>query len=140
MTHLRLQFLGFSLAIFFIAMATLFVEDAGAVPAFARRYGADCMLCHSPYPRLNNYGQKFRRLGYRLPDEFTQGTPKDGKFPNKLINLGNNLSLRSRFQYRVLQQKGLPRVSEFDAKEVNLYLVGPATDNLSFFFQENLID
>ncbi len=40
---------------------------AGAVPVFARKYGLNCTNCHSAFPRLNDWGQRFRANGYRLP-------------------------------------------------------------------------
>lgn len=40
-----------------------------AQPSWARKYKADCTLCHTTYPRLNRTGYEFKRLGYRLPKE-----------------------------------------------------------------------
>ena len=40
-----------------------------AMPAWSRKYNADCTLCHTTYPRLNRTGYEFRRLGYRFPNE-----------------------------------------------------------------------
>ena len=37
-----------------------------AMPAWARKYKADCSLCHTTYPRLNRTGYEFKRLGYRF--------------------------------------------------------------------------
>lgn len=37
-----------------------------AIPAWSRKYNADCTLCHSAWPRLNRTGYLFRRLGYRM--------------------------------------------------------------------------
>ncbi len=54
----------------FVAAATaasLLPRDAGAVPVFARKYGVNCTMCHSAYPRLNDFGARFRDGGYRLP-------------------------------------------------------------------------
>lgn len=54
-----------------IAAATLLAlrpGPAGAVPVFARKYGLNCTNCHSGFPRLNDWGQRFRANGYRLPD------------------------------------------------------------------------
>jgi mono/diheme cytochrome c family protein len=52
-----------------IAAAVLLCASARAEPSFARKYHADCTLCHTVYPRLNRTGYLFRRLGYRLPAE-----------------------------------------------------------------------
>jgi mono/diheme cytochrome c family protein len=51
----------------FIALAIFLCASARAEPSFARKYHADCTLCHTVYPRLNRTGYLFRRLGYRLP-------------------------------------------------------------------------
>jgi hypothetical protein len=40
---------------------------AQAIPAFARKYGTSCLTCHTAYPRLNPFGEAFRRNGYRFP-------------------------------------------------------------------------
>ena len=53
-----------------LAAATLLAlrpGPAGAVPVFARKYGLNCTNCHSGFPRLNDWGQRFRANGYRLP-------------------------------------------------------------------------
>lgn len=44
-------------------------SSAEAIPAWSRKYNADCTLCHSAWPRLNRTGYLFRRLGYRMPQE-----------------------------------------------------------------------
>ena len=43
--------------------------SAQAVPALARRYNADCTLCHTAWPRLNRTGYIYRQLGFRMPYE-----------------------------------------------------------------------
>lgn len=40
---------------------------ASAVPAFARKYKTSCVTCHTIYPKLNPFGEQFRRNGYRFP-------------------------------------------------------------------------
>src|SRR5512142_1867300 len=40
---------------------------AGAIPAFARKYGTSCLTCHTVYPKLTPFGEAFRRNGYRFP-------------------------------------------------------------------------
>jgi hypothetical protein len=42
---------------------------ADEIPAFARRYGASCALCHRPMPKLNAFGATFAGNGYRLASE-----------------------------------------------------------------------
>ncbi|MCX6375655.1 MAG: hypothetical protein NTU88_06415, partial [Armatimonadetes bacterium] len=43
-----------------------------AIPAFARKYGFNCAMCHIAWPRLNDFGQKFRMNGYQIPGQEDQ--------------------------------------------------------------------
>ncbi len=52
------------------AIAIIFglaAQPARGVPAFARKYGTSCLTCHTIYPKLNPFGEAFRRNGYRFP-------------------------------------------------------------------------
>ena len=56
------------------AAVLLGASDAGAIPAYGRRYGVTCQTCHAPLPpRLNNVGIAFRKLGFRMPDADEEG-------------------------------------------------------------------
>jgi hypothetical protein len=46
----------------------LVVRQAGAVTQFSRKYGTDCTTCHTAFPRLNHYGERFMQNGYQIPD------------------------------------------------------------------------
>jgi hypothetical protein len=52
----------------FLVLSTLTAAaPAGAIPAFARKYQTSCLTCHTVYPKLNPFGEAFRRNGYRFP-------------------------------------------------------------------------
>ena len=55
--------LGGALVILALTAAT----PAAAIPAFARKYQTSCLTCHTVYPKLNPFGEAFRRNGYRFP-------------------------------------------------------------------------
>jgi hypothetical protein len=60
------------------AMAVMMPRPAAAVPAFARKYGIRCTVCHEAWPVLNDFGRAFRDNGYRLnlgKDEPTVADP-----------------------------------------------------------------
>jgi hypothetical protein len=40
-----------------------------AIPAFARKHGFNCNMCHVAYPKLNDFGQRFRDNGYQIPGQ-----------------------------------------------------------------------
>jgi hypothetical protein len=43
------------------------VPRAWAVPAFARKYKTSCTTCHTIFPKLNPFGEQFRRNNFRFP-------------------------------------------------------------------------
>ena len=46
-----------------------FLQNANAIPAFARKYNMSCNVCHSPFPKLKPYGEDFAANGFQLPDK-----------------------------------------------------------------------
>jgi hypothetical protein len=42
------------------------IVDAGAVPAFARQTGQECIACHVSFPELTPYGRYFKLTGYTI--------------------------------------------------------------------------
>ena len=44
----------------------LWAAPAHAIPAFARKYGVRCTVCHEAWPVLNDFGRQFRDNGYRM--------------------------------------------------------------------------
>lgn len=64
------------LFLLFLAALPLIAPARGnAIPAFAKKYGFNCMMCHTAYPKLNDWGQRFRDNGYQLPGQ--QGKEKN---------------------------------------------------------------
>jgi hypothetical protein len=102
------------------------VRDSDALPAFARKYNADCAMCHFPVvPRLNNFGQQFRRAGYRTKIEFDQD--QDMTKVNELV------SGRLRAQVAYDNTQGTVERSEFRFPEASLYYVGPVSRSFSAY-------
>lgn len=40
-----------------------------AIPAFARKYNLSCSACHTAWPELNAFGQRFKDRGYQLGND-----------------------------------------------------------------------
>jgi len=60
------------LHIFIITLTgLLFVipQTSHSIPAFARKYGFNCNMCHTSFTKLNDFGQRVRDNGYQLPDQ-----------------------------------------------------------------------
>ncbi|MEW6201069.1 MAG: hypothetical protein AB1546_03775 [bacterium] len=47
----------------------LIAAPANAIPYWARKYNADCSMCHWHQPKLNTFGKKFQADGYRITDD-----------------------------------------------------------------------
>lgn len=104
------------------------VREARAIPAWARKYNADCSMCHYPVvPRLNSFGQQFRRSGYRTPDEFN----KD----QDVTKVGDFVSVRARARFGYENKEGAIERSEFTLNDVTLFYAGAITKNFSAFVE-----
>jgi hypothetical protein len=118
--------LAFLISIFIISP----VREAGAIPAWARKYNADCAMCHYPvYPRLNSFGQQFRRAGYRTPVEF--GKDQD------VSKIGNFLAGKVRTQLSYTDNRGEIDRTEFRLAEASLIYAGAFTRNFSAYLRES---
>lgn len=52
------------------------VDQADALPSFARKYKMSCNQCHSGYPVLNAYGRQFKMNGYVRERDGSDGVLK----------------------------------------------------------------
>jgi hypothetical protein len=99
-----------------------------AIPAWGRKYGASCNMCHRPnVPRLNVVGHTFRKLGYRLEDELEKNP--DYK------EIGNYVSMRGRLRYDYENSDAAESSNEFSWHDATFFYAGPVTKNLSAFFE-----
>src|SRR5512136_2604502 len=49
-----------------------------AIPAFSRKYGTSCTTCHNNFPELNDFGEAFKKNGFKFPkddDTFVKEPP-----------------------------------------------------------------
>lgn len=66
-------------------------HPAQANPGFARRFGFSCIMCHSAFPKLNNFGEAFARNGYQLPGQDIRNITEG--FGDPKLYLEKNMSL-----------------------------------------------
>ena len=59
----------FIILLVLIALPLVMPAPGQAIPAFARKYGFNCMMCHTAFPKLNDWGQRYRDNGYQLPGQ-----------------------------------------------------------------------
>jgi len=77
--------------IIFLGVMFAMARESQAMPNFARKYGADCRMCHTAVPMLNRFGYEFRAAGYRDPADI-------GK-EDKGFDLGNFFAARIQEQF-----------------------------------------
>ncbi len=57
----------------------LSAQKSYGIPAFARKYKTSCATCHEGFPKLNPFGEAYRRNGYQFPGhtdpDFTKEEP-----------------------------------------------------------------
>lgn len=121
--------LAIALILILVVITMMFVgtvRESQALPAFARKYQADCAMCHYPVvPRLNAFGQQYRRAGYRTPIEF--GKSQDFTKVNEMF-AGR---MRTQFAYEDKEGKDAIQRSEFKFPELAFYYSGAVSRNFS---------
>jgi len=134
-----------------VGVVFLFISaQVQAIPAFARKYQANCALCHNNEPRLAPFGQKFLENGYQLPG--TEDGAETAKMqlegeqgPVTLDKLSNMMAVRIRADIEKASFKQLKDdmktegVNEQTNVEmpriINIFFGGTATKNLSYFLE-----
>jgi len=111
----------FAGAIVLLALA----QSAQAIPAFARKYGFNCNMCHAGFPKLNDWGQRFRDNGYQIPGQ--QGQEKS------VFEAGIPLAIRTTAGYS-LYDGGGQTAGGFHLYGLDLLAAGVLHKNISFLF------
>ena len=73
----------FSKILLFGIMFVFLVNDANATSQWSRKYKTSCTTCHSAFPRLNSYGERFMQNGYQDP---SSDEPDGNTIGKKRIN------------------------------------------------------
>lgn len=144
-----------SILIVIITLSFLVVLSKGsdAIPVFARKYQTSCMTCHATFPKLNAFGETFRRNGYQIPDVDERyvkekpvklGAPAwkevwpDGVWPGKLPGIPP-LSLLARSLYRYDEGSQVSHDFIFP-DEIELLTAGTIGEDISFLGSIALVE
>jgi hypothetical protein len=115
------------------AIVVLSEEEAGAIPAFARKYRMSCTTCHAPMPRLKDYGEDFAGNGFVLTDQ---------EAPRYYVETGDDdLSLIREFPIAARLEGFIKHETKTDRNvdlsapyNVKLLSGGALSDNLAYYF------
>ena len=114
-----------TLALAAATLVAVFSESAYAIPAFARKYGFNCNMCHVAFPKLNDFGQRFRDNGYQIPgQEGLEQTVFETAIP---------LALRTTAGHS-LYNSTEGTTSAFHLYGLDVLAAGVLHKNISFFF------
>lgn len=70
-------------------LQVLAVGPAQSLPLFARDLKVACTTCHMAFPRLNEFGMRFKQNGYRMPGTMGTSPWEKEHFPLSLVgNVG----------------------------------------------------
>jgi hypothetical protein len=107
-------------------IVSLTLKDAFAIASWARKYGADCTMCHWNVNKLNKTGQDFLRRGHMMANE------EAGKF-----KLSDYASLTAKVRFNAEDSK----LASFEQHAFSLYTGGALDKGFSYFaemyFHEN---
>jgi hypothetical protein len=116
-----------------VGLLAIWPHDAGAIPAFARKYRVSCMLCHGPAPRLTAFGEQFAANGF----QFARGEPMvDGvETGDPELRLMSSLPLAVRLDAYVRSLRGgdAPNTDLQAPWSIKLLSGGQIADNVSYY-------
>lgn len=110
---------------FAIVMGLILVipQLSQGIPAFARKYGYNCNMCHTAYTKLNDFGQRFRNHGYQIPGQ--EGLEKN------VFEIAPPLAMRTSFGLFSSHTKAAD-ASSFGLNGLDLLSAGVLHKNISY--------
>jgi hypothetical protein len=152
-----------SLAVVLVVVWALLVAvpKSSAIPAFSRKYQTSCTTCHNNYPELNDFGEAFKKNGFKFPKDdevFVKEPPvllgskaQKEAFPNAVypgeipgflpiaFRYEGNLTLNSKQPAGFIAQNGFtPRTDLFEPNTFTILAVGSLGQNLSFWIDDDI--
>lgn len=146
MSSLNRWLVTMSLAAVTFLIVVAIPDTSHATSQWSRKYKTSCVTCHTAFPRLNYYGERFMRNGYQDPDNLF---PDGGTLGKKVINeelsidrLGNLVGLRVsatplRAQTNKLIVNGEPQTKTTigGIDWYQLFIAGSISKNISIFVE-----
>jgi hypothetical protein len=145
--------------VFWMMLAS--VPKTSAIPAFSRKYQTSCTTCHNNYPELNDFGEAFKKNGFKFPKDdevFVKEPPvllgskaQKEAFPNAVypgeipgflpiaFRYEGNFTLNNKQPAGFVAQNGFtPRTDLFAPNTFTILAVGSMGQNLSFWIDDDI--
>ena len=122
-----------------LAAAVLFVQQAQAVPSFARQTGLACNACHTIAPQLNAFGRFFKLHGYVLgSDKLSGGTSQLSidKFPplSAMAIISDTLTSKAQPD-SVVKGASAQNASAAFPQQLSVFYAGAVSEHMGAFLQ-----
>src|SRR6266853_1770235 len=133
---------------------------ASAIPAFSRKYQTSCATCHTDYPQLNDFGEAFKRNGFKFPkddDSFVKEPPVllgakaqkeafpeaiyPGEIPGSVpisFRYSGNFNYNSKRPDAVAATSFTPRTDLFVPNTLTIIGAGSFGQNISFWIDNDI--
>lgn len=154
-------FLFFAAFCLFVLSTFVMVPKTKAIPAFSRKYQTSCTTCHNNFPELNDFGEAFKKNGFKFPKDdevFVKQDPvmlgskaQKEAFPEAIYPGEIPGTVPISFRYSgyfnwnanqpksVIQTNGfVPRTDLFAPNTFTLLAAGSFGPNLSFWIDDDL--
>jgi hypothetical protein len=145
----------------FTMIWVLLMPEARAIPYFARKYETACSTCHKNFPELNDFGEAFKKNGWKFPkddDVYVKqppvllGAPAQRQvFPNVVypgeipatipiaFRLNGFLTYNSKQPPGLASENGfVPRTDLFAPDAFTIIAAGTLGDPVSFWVDDDL--
>lgn len=132
---------GLSLTTLIPILLGLWPGTAGAIPEFARKYSLSCAACHVAFPKLNKFGEHFRKSNMKLPN-WQDNTVKTGDnrlalppYPPLAIRAQAYAQARSGESIDPVTGETLDANTDFQSPYlIKLLSSAPLSDHLTYYF------
>ena len=106
-------------------LGSVWLTNAQAIPAFARKHQASCSTCHSAWPALNAVGRAYKENGYRM----TRGES------NSFMGWDKTVPISGIIKARPYEESEQGNRTARALHEVELLMAGPMAKEFSGFFE-----
>src|SRR6516165_3457628 len=148
-----------SVVVALVMLAT--VPKTSAIPAFSRKYQTSCTTCHRNYPELNDFGEAFKKNGFKFPKddetfvkeppvllgskaqkEAFPGAVYPGEIPGNLpiaFRYSGNFTWNKKQPPGVIAASGfVPRTDLFTPNTFTIISAGSFGPNLAFWIDDDI--
>ncbi len=114
-----------------IILGIFMANFAYAIPAFARKYGFSCSVCHAPFPHLKDFGEEFAANGFVIENEPKRAKKKTG---DKTLLLQRELPIAIRMDLYATYESSTDNNPDVKAPYVLKFLSGGnISKNISYY-------